>query len=274
MHPDVSAEQSYFDHALEQRERSRAQLDRAPEMAGDPAAAAELRARLGSVSLADPDEGVAFGRIDRHGESLYIGKNAIWDEQNDLLVINWQAPAASAFYTATPHDSQGLDARRTYRCQSNRVLDIDELVFKRLAEALAGAAPSEAVMGDALLESLGRNRSGELGDIVTTIQAAQYDVVSRPVEQLLVVQGGPGTGKTVVGLHRASWLLFNLSHRLQSEDVLVVGPTRPSSATSGPCCPSWATRPSCRSRSPSWGRGSAAGGWSRRSSGASRATAA
>ncbi len=224
MHPDVTTEQLYFDHALEQRERSRAQLDRAPDMAGDPAAAAELRARLGSVSLADPDEGVAFGRIDRHGESLYIGKNAIWDERNDLLVINWQAPAASAFYTATPADSQGLDARRTYRCQSNKVLDIDELVFKRLADALEAAPPSEAVMGDALLESLGRNRSGELGDIVTTIQAAQYDVVSRPVEQLLVVQGGPGTGKTVVGLHRASWLLFNLSHRLQSEDVLVVGP--------------------------------------------------
>src|SRR5262245_31665078 len=106
MHPDVSAEQVYFDHALEQRERSRSQLDRAPDIAGDPASAAELRARLGSVGLADPDEGVAFGRIDRHGESLYIGKNAIWDESNDLLVINWQAPAASAFYTATPVDSQ------------------------------------------------------------------------------------------------------------------------------------------------------------------------
>jgi DNA helicase IV len=224
MHPDVSAEQSYFDHALEQRERARAQLDRAPDMAGDPTAAAELRARLGSVGLADPDEGVAFGRIDRHGENLYIGKNAIWDENNDLLVINWQAPAASAFYTATPADSQGLDARRTFRCESNQVLDIDELIFKRLAGAVEGALPSGAAMGDALLESLGRNRSGELGDIVATIQAAQYDVVSRPVEQLLVVQGGPGTGKTVVGLHRASWLLFNLSHRLQSEDVLVVGP--------------------------------------------------
>ena len=220
MHPDVSQEQAYFDRALEQRERARARLDRAPDMTTDPAAAAELRARLGSVGLADPDEGVAFGRVDRGGDRLYIGKNAIWDDRNDLLVINWQAPAAAAFYTATPANPRGLDVRRTYRCESNRIIDINELRFT--GNALT--APPEPLLDDTLLETLGRNRSGELGDIVATIQGAQYDVVSRPVEQLLVVQGGPGTGKTVVGLHRASWLLYNMSERLQSEDVLVVGP--------------------------------------------------
>ncbi|HLM65778.1 MAG TPA: ATP-binding domain-containing protein [Acidimicrobiales bacterium] len=224
MHPDVSEEQAYFDRALEQRERARAQLDRAPDLSSDPSAAAELRKRIGAVGLADPDEGVAFGRIDRRGERIYIGKNAIWDDDNDLLVVNWQAPAASPFYTATPREPQGLDARRTFRCESNQVLDIDELVFQGLAEAVTSKANGQPVLDDALLESLSRNRSGELADIVATIQAAQYDVVSRPVEQLLVVQGGPGTGKTVVGLHRASWLLYNLSDRLQSEDVLVVGP--------------------------------------------------
>jgi DNA helicase IV len=225
MHPDVKDEQAYFDNALEHRERARAQLDRAPDMSGDPTAAAELRRRIGAVGLADPDEGVAFGRIDRAGERLYIGKNAIWDDNNELLVINWQAPAASAFYTATPSHPQGLQARRTYRCEANRILDIDEMVFEGLADAVAsGRAPSGPVLSDALLESLGRNRSGELADIVATIQAAQYEVISRPIEQLLVVQGGPGTGKTVVGLHRASWLLFNLSDRLQAEDVLVIGP--------------------------------------------------
>jgi DNA helicase IV len=221
MHPDVSQEQAYFDTALEQRERARAQLDRAPEMSTDPQTAADLRRRLGAVGLADPDEGVAFGRIERNGERIYIGKNAIWDERSELLVMNWQAPAASPFYTATPASPQGLDARRTYRCESNRVLDIDEILFRGLAGAVVTGDPG---LDDALLESLGRNRSGELVDIVATIQAAQYEVVSRPVEQLLVVQGGPGTGKTVVGLHRASWLLYNLSDRLHSEDVLVVGP--------------------------------------------------
>ncbi|HEY8526726.1 MAG TPA: ATP-binding domain-containing protein [Acidimicrobiales bacterium] len=225
MHPDVSAEQAYFDTALEHRERARAQLDRAPDLSTDPATAAELRRRLGAMGLADPDEGVAFGRIDRNGERLYIGKNAIWDDNSELLVINWQAPAAAAFYTATPRNPQGLERRRTYRCESNRILDIDEMVFSGLADAIAsGSAPQGPVLDDALLESLGRNRSGELADIVSTIQAHQYDVISRPIEQLLVVQGGPGTGKTVVGLHRISWLLYNLSDRLQSDDVLVVGP--------------------------------------------------
>jgi DNA helicase IV len=225
MHPDVIAEQSYFDTALEHRERARAQLDRAPDLSTDPTTAAELRQRLGAMGLADPDEGVAFGRIDRNGERLYIGKNAIWDDSSELLVINWQAPAASPFYTATPRNPLGLDARRTYRCESNKVLDIDEMVFAGLADAIAsGATPSGPVLGDALLESLGRNRSGELADIVGTIQAAQYDVISRAIEQLMVIQGGPGTGKTVVGLHRISWLLYNLHERLQSEDVLVVGP--------------------------------------------------
>ena len=82
----------------------------------------------------------------------------------------------------------------------------------------------EPVLSDALLESLGAARAGELGDIVATIQAAQYEVISRPLDQLLIVQGGPGTGKTVVGLHRVSWLLFNRRDRLDPRDVLVVGP--------------------------------------------------
>jgi hypothetical protein len=97
-------------------------------------------------------------------------------------------------------------------------------VFRDLAEAIAAGREPGPVLSDALLESLGRDRSGELAEIVATIQAAQYDVISRDVDQLLVVQGGPGTGKTVVGLHRVSWLLFNLRDRLEPNDVLIVGP--------------------------------------------------
>ena len=175
MHPEVTAEQAYFDTALEHRERARAQLDRAPDMSTDPTTASELRLRLGAMGLADPDEGVAFGRVDRNGERLYIGKNAIWDDNSELLVVNWQAPAARPFYTATPRSPQGLDRRRTYRCESNKILDIDEMVFTGLAEAIAsGTAPKGLVLDDALLESLGRNRSGELADIVSTIQSTQY----------------------------------------------------------------------------------------------------
>ena len=146
-------------------------------------------------------------------------------DADNVLVVNWQAPVAAPFYTATPLDSQGLAARRAYRCRSNRILDIDELVFAGLAEAVAdGGLVDAPTMDDALLDSLTATRSGELADIVATIQAAQYEVVSRPMDQLLVVQGAPGTGKTVVGLHRVSWLLFNMRDELAPKDVLMVGP--------------------------------------------------
>jgi len=154
--------------------------------------------------------------VDAGGQRWYIGKGAIWDDDNDLVVVNWQAPIAAPFYTATPRDPEGLDARRVYRCQGNQIQAIEEIVFRDLAEAIVeGREPAPGV-SDALLDSLGRDRSGELAEIVATIQAAQYDVISRDVDQLLVVQGGPGTGKTVVGLHRVSWLLFNLRDRLDT----------------------------------------------------------
>src|SRR4029450_7971864 len=104
------------------------------------------------------------------------------------------------------------------------IREIEDLVFRDLAEAIASGRRPKPVLTDALLDALGSARSGELGDIVATIQAAQYDVISRDIDQLLVVQGGPGTGKTVVGLHRVSWLLFNRRDRIEPNDVLIVGP--------------------------------------------------
>jgi AAA domain/UvrD-like helicase C-terminal domain len=224
MHPDLPEEQAYFDRALALRDRQQADRERAPAMAANPRAAVELRKRVSSLGLVDPDEAVAFGRIEAAGHRWYIGKGAIWDDDNDLVVVNWQAPIAAPFYTATPSDPEGLDARRVYRCRGNQIRDIEELVFHDLAEAIAEGRAPGPVLSDALLESLGRDRSGELADIVSTVQAAQYDVISRDIDQLLVVQGGPGTGKTVVGLHRVSWLLFNRRDQLEANDVLIVGP--------------------------------------------------
>jgi AAA domain len=224
MHPDLPQEQAYFDRALALRDRQHAVFERAPSLSAHPKAVLELRRRVSGLGVVDPDEAVAFGRIDAGGQRWYIGKGAIWDDDNDLVVVNWQAPIAAPFYTATPHDPEGLDARRVYRCQCNQIQAIEEIVFRDLAEAIAEGREPGPVLSDALLDSLGRDRSGELAEIVATIQAAQYDVVSREVDQLLVVQGGPGTGKTVVGLHRVSWLLFNLRDRLEPNDVLIVGP--------------------------------------------------
>ena len=224
MHPDLPEEQAYFDRALALRDRQQADRERAPAMAANPRAAVELRKRVSSLGLVDPEEAVAFGRIEAAGHRWYIGKGAIWDDDNDLVVVNWQAPVAAPFYTATPSDPEGLDARRVYRCRGNQIRDIEELVFRDLAEAIAEGRAPGPVLSDALLESLGRDRSGELADIVSTVQAAQYDVISRDIDQLLVLQGGPGTGKTVVGLHRVSWLLFNRRDELEANDVLIVGP--------------------------------------------------
>src|ERR687898_338175 len=224
MHPDLPEEQAYFDRALALRDRQQADRERAPAMAANPRAAVELRKRVSSLGLVDPEEAVAFGRIEAAGHRWYIGKGAIWDDDNNLVVVNWQAPVAAPFYTATPSDPEGLDARRVYRCHGNQIRDIEELVFRDLTEAIAEGRAPGPVLSDALLESLGRDRSGELGDIVATIQAAQYEVISCDLDQLLVVQGGPGTGKTVVGLHRVSWLLFNRRDELEANDVLIVGP--------------------------------------------------
>jgi hypothetical protein len=226
MHPDVPEEQAYFDRALDLRDRLEANLDRAATMAADPKTAMELRRRVGALGVVDPGQAVAFGRIDDDDKRWYIGRGAIWDENNELVVVNWQAPVASPFYTATPDNPEGLDRRRIFRCRANRILDIDELVFSGLAEAVAEDRPPEPVITDSLLESLGRERSGQLTEIVATIQAAQYDIIARDPEQMLVVQGAPGTGKTVVGLHRVSWLLFNRRDRLKPRDVLVVGPNQ------------------------------------------------
>ncbi|HEX6569357.1 MAG TPA: ATP-binding domain-containing protein, partial [Acidimicrobiales bacterium] len=224
MHPDLPSEQAYFDRALALRDRQQADLARAPGLAAHPKAAVELRRRVSRLGLADPDEAVAFGRIATPDDRWYIGKGAIWDDDNDLVVVNWQAPIAAPFYTATPDDPEGLDARRLYRCTGNQIREIEDLMFREVADAIANGREPELVLTDALLDSLGGARSGELGDIVATIQASQYDVISRPLDQLLVVQGGPGTGKTVVGLHRVSWLLFNRRDRVEARDVLIVGP--------------------------------------------------
>ncbi|HEY8544621.1 MAG TPA: ATP-binding domain-containing protein, partial [Acidimicrobiales bacterium] len=256
MHPDIPEEQAYFDHALDLRERLDANLDRAASLAADPKTAAELRRRVGALGVVDPAQSVAFGRIDQDGQRYYIGRGAIWDEKNDLVVVNWQAPVAAPFYTATPNDPHGIDLRRIYRCRDNRILDIEELVFTAVADRIAANGHGDddldegvddevegdaddgtaherrlarrhgLVMTDTLLEALSRERSGELADIVATIQAAQYDVITRDPEQLLIVQGGPGTGKTVVGLHRVSWLLFNRREQLAEKDVLIVGPNK------------------------------------------------
>src|SRR5947208_9737032 len=125
------------------------------------------------------------------------------------------APAARPFSPATPTDPQRVTQRRRFRSEKRRIVDISD-------ESLDGTAVEGATVSDFLLEELDRRREGRMRDIVATIQSDQYRLITAEPEGALVVQGGPGTGKTAVGLHRASWLLF--THREQLRRVLVVGP--------------------------------------------------
>src|SRR5690349_15441611 len=181
------------------------------------ALAMEAWAKRRARTFQDAERGLCFGRLTLDGtlRPLYIGRRWVHDEDRDPLVVNWQAPAARPFYTATPTDPQRVQQRRRYRTEGRRIVDISD-------ESLDGTAVEGASVSDFLLEELERRREGRMRDIVATIQSDQYRLITAEPEGALVVQGGPGTGKTAVGLHRASWLLF--THREQLRRVLVVGP--------------------------------------------------
>ena len=181
------------------------------------AVAMEAWAKRRARTFQDAERGLCFGRLtlDAAPRPLYIGRRWVHDDEREPLVVNWQAPAARPFYTATPADPQRVTQRRRYRTEGRRLTDISD-------ESLDGTAVEGASVSDFLLEELDRRREGRMRDIVATIQSDQYRLITADPEGALVVQGGPGTGKTAVGLHRASWLLY--THREQLRRVLVVGP--------------------------------------------------
>jgi len=218
-HPELQDEQAYVDHAYECLDQMRSTLERTGDsMATEFAAIAmEAWAKRRVRSFQDAERGLCFGRLtlDAALRPLYVGRRWVHDERQEMLVVNWQAPAARPFYTATPQDPHGVTQRRRYRTDGRRIVDISD-------ESLDGTAVEGASVSDFLLEELERRREGRMRDIVATIQSDQYRLITAEPEGALVVQGGPGTGKTAVGLHRASWLLY--THREQLRRVLVVGP--------------------------------------------------
>jgi DNA helicase IV len=157
-----------------------------------------------------------FGRIDEEdGRVLHIGRHAIADQRNDLLAINWRAPAAQPYYTATPADRRGLLRRRR--------LEIEERTVRGYVDETFATADGADALTDAIVEDITRRRVGEMRQIISTITPEQYELISETVDGPLVIQGGPGTGKTAVGLHRAAWLLY-ADPSLHRSGVLVVGP--------------------------------------------------
>ena len=218
-HPELSAEQAYVDRAYDQLDRMRSTVARTQEAMATEWAALNMEAwaKRRMRTFEDAERGLVFGRLTLDGtpRPLYVGRRWVHDDEHESMVVNWQAPAARPFYTATPQDPHGVQQRRRFRSEGRRLLDISD-------ESLDGSAVEGASVSDFLLEELERRRDVRMRDIVATIQSDQYRLITADPEGALVVQGGPGTGKTAVGLHRASWLLY--THRDRLRRVLVVGP--------------------------------------------------
>jgi len=190
---------------------------------------------------------LCFGRIDRehddelrHGgpedvrgapggadavESFYIGRLAVSDENQEPLVVDWRAPVAEAFYRATGRAPMGLRRRRHFATDGRKLLAIEDELFRADGEA-GGEDDLELVGPGALLAALQRSRSGQMRDIVATVQREQDEIIRAELPGVLVVQGGPGTGKTAVALHRAAYLLYTHRFPLEQQGVLVVGPNQ------------------------------------------------
>jgi len=169
------------------------------------------------------ERGLCFGRTDDTDDlTLYIGRIGLRNDDYDLKLIDWRAPAARPFYAATPGSPAGLIRRRHIYTRGRTVTGIDDEVFDldRLPERDRAGLSGEA----ALISAVSSARTGRMADVVATIQAEQDRVIRSGLPGILVVQGGPGTGKTVAALHRAAFLLYTHRRALERRGVLVIGP--------------------------------------------------
>ncbi|MEU4802587.1 UvrD-helicase domain-containing protein [Actinosynnema sp. NPDC023587] len=172
------------------------------------------------------ENGLCFGRLDFHTDDrFYIGRIGLFDEDKEYepLLMDWRAPAARPFYLATAAAPDGVRRRRHLRTKQRRVVGFDDEVLD--ISSVDPARPSEGLTGEAtLLAAVNASRTGQMGDIVATIQAEQDRIIRSELNGVVVVQGGPGTGKTAVALHRAAYLLYTHRRQLAKRGVLVVGP--------------------------------------------------
>ncbi|MFF8092342.1 HelD family protein [Streptomyces sp. NPDC016675] len=179
----------------------------------------------GAYTAVEPAEGAL--RPDRTAdiaETLHIGRIGVLDEDYAPLVIDWRAPAAAPFYRSTPVDPGRVVRRRVIRSKGRRVLGVeDDLMRPEVRASLDGE--ELAVVGDgALMAALGQARTHSMRDIVASIQAEQDLVIRAPAASVTYVEGGPGTGKTAVALHRAAYLLYQ-DRRRYAGGILIVSPT-------------------------------------------------
>ncbi|WCC80558.1 AAA family ATPase [Cutibacterium equinum] len=167
-------------------------------------------------------EGLVFGRLDLtdDDEVRHIGRIGVRDANYEALVIDWRARAAEPFYRATPSDPMGVIRRRVLRCRDDKVLGIEDDLLDATSQA------DLPIVGEgALMAALSRARDTRMHSIVSTIQAEQDEAIRAPYQGVTRIMGGPGTGKTVVALHRAAFLLYSHRTRLENGGVIVIGPS-------------------------------------------------
>jgi DNA helicase IV len=183
-----------------------------------------LSARLRALRRFGLD--LCLGRMvsDDDSEPVYVGRLGLTDSEGRRLLVDWRSPAAEPFFGATHGNPMGLASRRRYRWALGRITDYWDEVFT--PDGLEGHAALDDQ--SAFIASLGDSRSGRMRDVLSTIQADQDAIIRAGSRGTLVVDGGPGTGKTVVALHRSAYLVYSdprLGHRRGG--VLFVGPHRP-----------------------------------------------
>ena len=232
---DIPQEQEYVSRLYDRLDALRSEAERRLgrallESGGTPQARAERDASITLYTdrvagLGAVEHGLCFGRLDLAGdETRHIGRIGIADDSDsdEPLLMDWRAPAARPFYVATAASPEGVRRRRHIRTSLRRIVSVEDEV---LDLDQVDPAAHEGLAGEAaLLAALNAGRTGRMRDIVETIQAEQDRIIRAPLDGILVVQGGAGTGKTAVALHRAAYLLYTHRRQLSSAGVLVVGP--------------------------------------------------
>jgi DNA helicase IV len=235
IHPEFRTEQDYLDGLYARLDELRTQADERLrgillEGGGTPQGRTQREATRAHYTeqlaqMNSVENGLCFGRLDFDaGNPRYIGRVGLFpaDRDDDPLLIDWRAPAARPFYLATAVSPEGVTRRRHLRTRGRQLTGIDDEVLD-LASA-AGAGREDVTGEAALLSALSAERTGRMRDIVETIQAEQDEVIRSGLPGVLVVQGGPGTGKTAVALHRAAYLLYTYREQLTRQGVLILGP--------------------------------------------------
>jgi DNA helicase IV len=224
-HPgqDLDVERAYLAHARDCLARMREATERLNAQGGDAFAGEQLERWIATRLLAlrdDPDLPLFFGRIDMTpaggGETFHIGRRHVHDDRREPVVVDWRADVSRAFYQATWRDPLGVSRRRRFGLRGGSITALED-------EALDAGEHAEG-LSPLVAREIERPRTGPMRDIVATIQPDQDDLVRAGLDERICVQGGPGTGKTAVGLHRVAFLLYAHTEQLRRRGVLVIGP--------------------------------------------------